>query len=158
MRLDAVIMAAALLFLCFSGPSVAADLQGAAAQKDLDNLQGTWVMVAGEWDGKNVADEHADKSRITYEGDKITVFAPHQHGEPIIAELVRIDTTKSPKQMHFVRKNGPSAGKTIVAIYEFDGDHICHFAFDPTGGATPKELAAKEKTGHIKHTWKRLKQ
>jgi uncharacterized protein (TIGR03067 family) len=158
MRLNAVIIAATLLFLSFSGPSLAVDLQGEEAKKHFDKLQGTWVMVTGEWDGKKVADDHAAKSKITYEGDKITVVTPHQHSEPIIAELVKIDTTKSPNQMHFVRKNGPSAGKTIIAIYGFDGEDIYHFAFDPTGTTTPKELAAKEKTGHIKHSWKRVKQ
>jgi len=156
MRVGTVIIAAALLLLCSIGSSFAADLQGEGAKKDLEKFQGTWVLVAGEWDGKKVADENAAKSKITYEADKITVVTPHQHNEPIVAEIVKIDTTKSPKRMHFVRKNGPAAGKTIVGIYEFDGDHLYHFAFDPTGATTPSELAAKEKTGHIKHTWKRL--
>jgi uncharacterized protein (TIGR03067 family) len=158
MRVHTVIMSVALLLLCFVGSSLAADLQGEGAQKDLDKLQGTWVMVAGEWDGKKLLDEHVAKSVITWEGDKVTLITPHQNKEPIVAEIVKFDTTKSPKQMHFVRKNGPAAGKAIVAIYGFDGDDIYHFAFDPTGATTPKELAAKKKTGHIKHTWKRKKQ
>lgn len=158
MRLDALIITAVFMLFCATGSSYAADFQGEGAKKDLEKLQGTWVMVAGEWDGKKVKDEDAAKSKIIYEGEKITVVTPHQHNEPIIAELVKIDTTKSPKQMHFVRKNGPTAGKTIVAIYGFDGDDAYTFVFDPTGATMPKELAAKEKTGHIKHTWKRVKQ
>ena len=111
MRAKILVIAAALL-LCFAVSAFAEGPQGEEAKKELQKLQGTWVMVAGEWDGKKVADEDAAKSRITYEGNKITVVTPHQNKEPIVAELVKIDTTKSPKEMHFVRKNGPSAGKT----------------------------------------------
>jgi uncharacterized protein (TIGR03067 family) len=153
-RTPVIVMA---LMLCVVGSAFAAGPQGEEAKKELQKFQGTWVMVAGEWDGKKVADGDAAKSKITYEGNKITVITPHQNKEPIVAELVETDTTKSPRQMTFVRKNGPSAGKTIVAIYAFDGNDLYHFAFDPTGATVPKELSAKEKSGHIKHTWKRLK-
>ncbi len=156
MRAKTLAIAMAVL-VCFVGSAFAAGPQGEEAKKELQKLQGTWVMVAGEWDGKKVADEDAAKSKVTYEGNKITVVTPHQNKEPIVAELVEIDTTKSPKRMTFVRKNGPSAGKTIVAIYAFDGNDLYHFAFDPTGATVPKEPAAKEKSGHIKHTWKRVK-
>lgn len=155
MKLWAMLITVGLLLFCHAGAPLAADLQGDAAKKDFEKLQGTWILVSGEMDGSKVPDESASKSSIKYEGDKITVITPHQHGEPMIAEIVKLDATKSPKQMHFVRKNGPSAGKTIVAIYEFDGDNLYAFAFDPTGATTPKELAAKAKSGHIKHAWKR---
>jgi uncharacterized protein (TIGR03067 family) len=158
MRRNTVVIFACLLLSCAVGAAVAAELQGDQARNDLSKLQGSWVLVAGEWDGKKIADEHLGGSKITFETDKIIVIAPHQFAEPIIADLVKIDATKDPKEMHFIRRNGPSAGKTIVAIFKFDGDDVYHFAFDPTGATTPKELAAKDGSGHIKHTWKRVKQ
>ena len=156
MRAKTLVIAMALM-LCFVGSAFSAGPQTEEAQKELQKFQGTWVMVAGEWDGKKVADEDAAKSKITYEGNKITVVTPHQNKEPMVAELLKLDLTKSPKQMNFVRKNGPGAGKNMVAIYAFDGNDLYHFAFDPTGATVPKELSAKEKSGHIKHTWKRVK-
>lgn len=156
MRVHTLIFAMAILVVGFVGSSFAADLQGEESKKDLAKFQGTWVMVEGEWDGKKIPEENAAKSKIIFEEDKITVFTPHQHNEPIIAELVKLDATAAPKQMHFVRKNGPEIGKAVIGIYQFDGDDAYLIAFDPTGATTPKELTAKEKTGHIKHTWKRL--
>lgn len=157
MRVKTLISLTALLVFACVGASFAADLKEEDAKKDHAKFQGTWVLVAGEWDGKKIPDEHAAKSKITFEADKITIVTPHQHGEPIIAELVKIDTTTDPRQMHFTRKNGPGAGQVVVGIYQFDGDDAYKIAFDPTGATTPKEISAKEKTGHITHTWKRLK-
>lgn len=61
------------------------------------------------------------------------------------------------RETHFIRKNGPNAGEPMVGIYEFDGDHLFHFVFDPSGGAPPNAFDATKKSGHIKHSWKRVK-
>ncbi len=157
MRWKTTLIAAALLLLWSTGSPFAAGVGGDDAEKDLQKLQGTWVMVSGERDGKKVADEDVSKSKITYEGNTIRLFTPHQSGETIVAEIVKVDPTKSPKQMHFIRKNGPNAGTTVIGIYEFDGNDQYKFAFDPTGVVTLKEFATKEGTGHFRHTWKRVK-
>jgi len=153
-----MVIAVLPLLLCFGIWAFAAEMQGNQAKKDLEKFQGAWILVTGDMDGKKIADQDVEKSKLIYEGDKITVITPHQHGEPIVAEIVKIDTAKSPKQMHFVRKNGPGAGNTFVGIYDFDGDNMYSFVLDPTGATEPKELSAKEKSGHIKHTWKRVQQ
>lgn len=157
MRFKQAAVALALLLSCWVGAALAVEFKGDEAKKDLEKFQGSWILVTGEVDGDKVADNHAGKSKITWEGDKITVLTPHQHKDPIVAEITRFDATKTPKEMHFIRKTGPGAGKPMVGIYEFDGDHLYHFVFDPTGGAPPKGFAAKKKTGHIKHSWKRVK-
>jgi len=46
----------------------------------------------------------------------------------------------------------------LIAIYEFEGDDQYKFAFDPTGAVTLKEFTTKEGTGHVRNTWKRVKQ
>jgi uncharacterized protein (TIGR03067 family) len=150
-------MAAALLILWSAGSPFASDVGGEEAEKDLQKLQGTWGMVSGEFGGEKVSGENLRKSTISYERNKIQLLTPHQFGEPIIAEIVKLDTTKTPKQMHFIRKNGPSAGKTLIGIYEFEGNDQYRFALDPTGVAILKEFATKEGSGHIRHTWKRVK-
>jgi uncharacterized protein (TIGR03067 family) len=157
MRWKTTLIAAALLLLWSVGAPFAAGVGGAEAEKELQKLQGTWVMVSGELDGKKAADEHVSRSKIIYEGDKGLLVVPNQTPETIIFEIVRIDHTKSPKEMHFIRRSGPNAGKTIIAIYEFEGDDQYKFAFDPTGIMTLKEFATKEGTGHIRNTWKRVK-
>jgi uncharacterized protein (TIGR03067 family) len=150
-------IAVTLLLLGATGLSFAAEVVGKDAKNELKKFQGTWVMVSGEMDGKKAADEHVSRSKIIYEGNKITVMVPNQTSEPIVAEIVKIDPTKNPKELHFVRKNGPSAGKTVIGIYEFEGNDQYKFAFDPAGVTTLKEFATKPGTGHVRNTWKRVK-
>jgi len=136
---------------------LAAEIGGEEAKKELQKFQGTWVMVSGELDGKKAADEHAKQSKIVYEGNKIQIVVPNQTGETITADIVKINPTKNPKEMHFVRRNGPNAGKTLIGIYEFEKDDQYKFAFDPAGAVTLKEFVTKEGTGHVRNTWKRVK-
>jgi uncharacterized protein (TIGR03067 family) len=157
MRWKMTSIAAALLLLGSIGSLFAAEVGGEDAKKELQKLQGTWVMVSGELGGKKTADEHVSRSKIVYEGDKMQIMVPNQTTETIVAEIVKIDPTKEPKEMHFLRKNGPNAGKTLIGIYEFEGDDQYKFAFDPTGAATLKEFATKDGTGHVRNTWKRVK-
>jgi uncharacterized protein (TIGR03067 family) len=149
--------AVALLLLCSVGSPFAAGGGGADAEKELKKLQGTWVMVSGEIDGKKPADDHVNRSKIIYEGDKGIVVVPTQTPETIIFEIAKIDHTTNPKQMHVIRRSGPNAGKTLIGIYEFEGDDQYKFALDPTGTVTLKEFVTKEGTGHIRNTWKRVK-
>ena len=157
MRWETTLIAAVILLLGAIGSSFAADVGGEAAEKELKKLQGTWVMVSEEQDGKKLADEHVSKSKIITEGNKFQIVIPHRHPETIIAEIVKIDPTKNLKELHFVHENGPNAGKTFIAIYEFEGDDQYKFGFDPTGATTLKEFTTKVGTGHILNRWKRVK-
>jgi uncharacterized protein (TIGR03067 family) len=114
-------------------------------------------MISGEHDGKQLSEDHIGRSKITYEGNKGILVVPQQHHETIIFDIVKLDPATNPKQFHFIRRNGPNAGKTVIGIYEFDGNDQYKFAFDPTGTATLKEFSTKEGTGHIRHSWKRAK-
>jgi uncharacterized protein (TIGR03067 family) len=109
-------------------------------------------------DGKKAADEHVKNSKIKYDGTKVELVLPNQTSETIFSDITKIDTTKNPKEVHKFRKNGPNAGKTVVAIYEFEGDDQYKIAFDPAGKTKLKEFATKEGTGHVWNTWKRVKQ
>jgi uncharacterized protein (TIGR03067 family) len=158
MRSKITLFTAICLILGCAGFSLAGEAAGQDADKELQKLQGAWVMVSGEKDGKPISDEHVAQSKILYKGKEIQIFVPKQTGEMIVADLVKIDPTKNPKEFHFIRRNGPSAGQTLIGIYEFAGDDQYKFAFDPSGKETLKEFATKPGTGHIMNTWKRVKQ
>jgi uncharacterized protein (TIGR03067 family) len=155
MRWTTALIATAVLFSWPVWSPFAAEIGGADAEKELQKFQGAWVMVSGENDGKQAADEHVSRSKIVYEGNKGKVIVPNQTSETIAMEIVKIDPTKDPKEMHFIRKNGPNAGKTLIGIYEFEGNDRYKFAFDPSGAVTLKEFTTKAGTGHIRNTWKR---
>ena len=146
MRWKITPIAAAILLLGSIGSPFAAEVGGEDAKKELQKLQGTWVMVSGELGGKKAVDDHVSRSKIVYEGDKIQITVPNQTPETIIAEIVKIDPTKNPKEMHFIRKNGPNAGKTLIGIYEFEGDGQYKFAFDPDRSRDPQGIRSP-KTG-----------
>jgi uncharacterized protein (TIGR03067 family) len=90
-------------------------------KQELKRLQGTWVLVSGEVDGKKVASKAIKASRMTYSGDTMTLTTPHQSKRPITGRLKRLDPKKAPREMDWVRSAGPGAGRTMQAIYEFEG-------------------------------------
>lgn len=157
LRWITVLIGVTFALLWSIGSPFAAEVGGEDAQKELLKFQGAWILVSGELGGKKAADEHVSKSKITYEGTKGQIAVPNQTEEAIVFDIVKIDPTKNPKEMHLIRKNGPNAGKTLIGIYEFEGDDQYKFAFDPTGATTLKEFATKEGTGHVRNTWKRVK-
>jgi uncharacterized protein (TIGR03067 family) len=114
-------------------------------------------MVSSQVDGKAVADEHVKAGRLTYAGDKFAVTTPHQAKEPIKAKLTRMDPSKKPAEMDWVRDSGPGAGKPMLAIYEWLDDDTYRICFDPTGKGRPKDFKAAPGTGYILHVWKRVK-
>ncbi|MGO9569991.1 MAG: hypothetical protein ACLP5H_20880, partial [Desulfomonilaceae bacterium] len=78
MRWKITLFAAALLLMGSIGTSFTAEVGGDDAKNELKKLQGTWVMVSGEMDGKKAADEHVSRSKIIYEGNKIQIVVPNQ--------------------------------------------------------------------------------
>lgn len=125
-----------------------------AAKKELQKLNGAWVMVSGERDGVKLADEHVKKSTIAWKGKDVVVVTPHQSKEPITA-AVALDPTKKPAEMEWTRTNGPDAGKKMLAIYEFIGDDQYRICFAPGGKERPKDFSTKAGSGHMLHVWKR---
>jgi uncharacterized protein (TIGR03067 family) len=157
MRTRVFVMVAVMFLVWSVWPLVAVQAQGQSSDAELKKFQGTWVMVSGELGGKKTANEDVSRSKIVYEGNKMQIVDPKQTPETIIAEIVMIDPTKTPKEMHLIRKNGPNAGKVLIGIYEFEGDDQYKFALDPTGAMTLKEFVTEEGRGHVRNTWKRVK-
>jgi uncharacterized protein (TIGR03067 family) len=136
---------------------VVAQAQDEKAEKELKKLEGSWVLVSGEVDGKEVAKEHVQKSKLTRSGKEVTIEAPHLSKEPMKNKTARVDPTKTPKEMDAVRVVGPNAGKAILIIYELGEDDSVKICFDPSGKERPKEFKTKPGSGHVLHLWKREK-
>ncbi len=136
----------------------AAQLTGQDTDAELQRFQGTWVLISAEMNGKKVHDTHVKQTISTFVGDTFEIIAPHQHKEKIFATITKLDLTKYPREMHWVRTKGPNAGITMIAIYEFEGPDQYKTCFDPAGVEVPKKFGTKEGSGHIWHTWKRVKQ
>jgi uncharacterized protein (TIGR03067 family) len=67
-----------------------------------------------------------------------------------------VDVAKKPKTIDITFTEGPEKGKTIVGIYELEGDtyKVC---INVNGKERPKEFAAKAGSGHGLEVLKREK-
>ena len=142
------------LLIVAAGFLLAADAKDEEVKKELRKLQGTWVLISGELDGKKIPAKHAKKSRITWNGKEVTLTTPHQSKTPFKG-TVNVDPRK--KEMTWVRASGPGAGKTMHAIYEFLSDDQYRVCFAPAGKERPTKFATMPGSGHILHVWKRQK-
>lgn len=109
--------------LCFIVLALMAALttgvSGEDAKKDLAKLQGVWTVSSAVKEGQEVAAEQLADFKLIVEGNKRTL----KKGDQVVSESTfKIDPAKSPKAMFLTITEGPFKGKTLPAIYDFDGD------------------------------------
>src|SRR5437660_10687372 len=94
-------------------------VKGEAVRRDRDKLQGTWSFLSG----KREAD-------LLVAGDHFTIR--FKNGD-IYVGTFHLDPTRHPRAMDMVIHEGPARfkGKTALAIYEFDGDHLIWCPAEP---------------------------
>lgn len=107
--------------------------------EELALLQGTWKIESVEIDGRQL-DIAAFKDIVRIvEGNDIT----WKNKDQVIARTrITFDPTKQPKQMDSTFTEGDNVDKTMLGIYEINGDEfkICSAQFDrvrPTEFASP---------------------
>jgi uncharacterized protein (TIGR03067 family) len=137
---------------------VAAEADDKKAGRALDKFEGRWELVAGEVDGKPIADEHVKKGKIKTAKSESTLDVPHHSPKTVKGALKRADGTKKPMELDFLRVEGPNREVLMLAIVEFDGDDKYKICFDPAGKERPTSFSTKAGSGHILHVWKRAKE
>ena len=132
-----------------------ADTKEDAAKKDLEQLQGEWVMVSSERDGKKLSEEEIATFRRTIKGNKYKVTFEAENAVHELHGTITLDPTKKPKAIDAIRSEGESKGKPMLGIYEFDGktQKVC---FAPVGKERPAEFSSKAGTQHVLTVWKRV--
>ncbi len=115
-------------------------------------LQGTWLPTAAEL-SENPFDEATLKTiKLVLEGDKYTVAV----GKSIDKGTTKIDPAAKPKTMDIIGTDGPNKGKTMLAIYELNGDTL-RICYDLTGKVRPSEFKSKKGELLFLATYKRTK-
>jgi uncharacterized protein (TIGR03067 family) len=95
--------------------------QDDAAKTELKKLEGTWATVSIEAAGQKVTDEDKIKSRkLTTKGEKYTLKV----GDETVQGTIEINPTKKPKTIDAKADSGTNKGKTLLGIYELDGDSL----------------------------------
>src|SRR3954470_16067254 len=90
-----------------------------AARRDRDRMQGVWKFVSGKREAKLlISGEH---------------FTMHFRNGDVYLGTFTLDAAARPKAMDMLITEGPEAhkGKTSLAIYEFDGDHVIWCPAEP---------------------------
>jgi uncharacterized protein (TIGR03067 family) len=117
-----------------------------------DNLEGTWLPSAAELAGKKFPDEVCKTIKLVVKGDQYTVTA----GTKLDRGTCKLDKSVKPKALDITGTDGPNKGKTILAIYEQDGDTL-RVCYDLSGKGRPAEFRTKEGTQLFLVTYKREK-
>jgi RNA polymerase sigma-70 factor (ECF subfamily) len=112
---------------------------------DKDKLQGAWVGVSGEMDGKQAAAEEIQETRIVFRGDKLLIKAGE--GREVAYKL---DATTKPKLMYWTHE-----GQTVPVIYQLQGDtlKVCWDAKD--GKKQAQDFATEAGSGLMLLVFKR---
>src|SRR5438105_10808191 len=122
-------------WLVLAAYPTSADEKRADAERELKKLEGTWVMVSGERDGKVLAADVVKKARLVIQGNRHTVKV----GEDTIVGTHKLDPSKTPKNIDATDTEGPFKGQTTKGIYEVTDDtfRVC---FAPPDKERPKEF------------------
>ena len=128
-----------------------------AVKNEQDKLEGTWVAVSREVNGKQASAEEieASKAKLEFKGDKSTIRVD----DKVVSEATfKLDPTKKPKAFDLTVTKGQNEGKKSLAIYELEGDtlKVCWTLF-AVERARPTEFATKADSGLLLIVYKREK-
>ena len=125
-------------------------------KKDYERLTGTFQLVSGVIDRKEVPEDVRRQTKLVTTTDKFTVSAGGQAGTSG-AGTFKIDPTKSPKTADSLQTEGPDNGKTLLGIYEIIDDNHKRACWAPVGKPRPTAFTSEPGSGHILQVWERVK-
>ncbi|MEO6809601.1 MAG: TIGR03067 domain-containing protein [Isosphaeraceae bacterium] len=123
------------------------------ARRDLDALQGTWVAVSMERNGRPLPANRYQDGRLVMDGETFTYFDENRVATRGIRTL---DPTQTPCALDDLHTVGPFKGKTYHGIYRLQGDTFttCNGS---AGSARPTGFATRPGTGLLLIVYKRAK-
>jgi uncharacterized protein (TIGR03067 family) len=120
------------------GFPVGVDKKGDKVKQELKKLQGEWVQVYREANGRDFPPEVLEGVRMTIKGNRYTIS---ELGDPAIEGTFTLDPTPKAKQIDDAGKYQGREFKS-VGIYRFDGDKLT-LCYTSQGKGRPKEFSTK---------------
>lgn len=105
------------------------------------NWDGTYTIVKGERDGKEIPAERLNGCIIKIEGDKI--LGTDKDKKEFFGSTFKVDATSTPNKIMMVGIS-PAKGAKADGVIEYSKDSI-KLCYALPGGATPTEFKTKEK-------------
>ncbi len=124
-----------VLVLVVSFPQVT----NSSGARNGDSIQGAWLPVAAELGGKLFPDEVRKTIKLVVSDDKYTVTV----GPAVDQGTLKLNSSATPKELDITGTEGPNKGRTILAIYERDGDTL-RICYDLSGQGRPISFKTTE--------------
>jgi uncharacterized protein (TIGR03067 family) len=122
------------------------------AKGDLEKMQGTWVCVEMEVEGKQAQLEEVRTA--SYSGDVLTLASGGKVYRT--GSIVTLDPRQTPKATNTWDADGSFKDQTLPGIYAIDGDKL-KVCFARPGDSRPTEFTTKKGTGFLYIEYKRQK-
>jgi len=116
--------------------SAAAEDEG---EKELKKMSGNWVPTLMQLNGKKQPAEVVKAISLTIDGSKYNTVVGQQKDEGTL----KVDTTKTPREMDITPSVGENKDKTIPCIYEFKGNEL-KVCYGLNGSERPADFKAGE--------------
>lgn len=123
------------------------------AQKPAASLDGKWALTSAELAGNPFPKALLDSFTLILDKGHYTLKSP----SPDDKGTTKIDDTKTPKELDIKGEEGPNKGKTMLAIYELDGDTL-KVCYDLEGKKRPTEFKTASGTKQFLAQYKRVKE
>jgi len=153
MRRAVAVLAIVSLFAAVRSQA-ADDANEEAVAKDLRAFKGTWRLSSKEVDGKKFSEEEIKDVIATNDGSG--TFSVRRGDKTIGAGAVKLDPTTNPKAVDITYTEGEHKGKTVLGIYEIEGDTFRVCCARPRD-ARPAEFCAKAGSGRALVVYQREK-
>jgi uncharacterized protein (TIGR03067 family) len=122
------------------------------AAKDPAKLQGSWVVVSAQRDGK--AADDLKGHQLTLAGDKFVIKS--RDGKLLYQGTYQVDTSRKPATIDFRHTEGALKGKTWKGIFALEGDTLKESDNAPNPDRDrPKDFKAAAGSGCVAIVFKR---
>jgi len=120
----------------------------------LEELQGEWVLIARQVDGKKSTDDEVQELQIQIiiKGDSLLFKSLGDKDWQ--ASTLKIDASKTPKTVDVISKDSTKDKKSLLAIYKVEGDllTVCNSLEE-----RPTQFSADKGSGRALLVYKRTK-
>ncbi|HEY3786564.1 MAG TPA: TIGR03067 domain-containing protein [Steroidobacteraceae bacterium] len=111
------------------------------ADRRARGLEGAWVPVAANVSGQDLLVRELRVKYLVLDGRDYSIV--DQTNQIVDRGEYLVDATRSPRAIDIVGRDGPNAGRSMLAIYELSGNRLT-VCYDLDGTARPINMQAQE--------------
>ena len=122
------------------------------ARKDLEKMQGQWIMQGLEINGKDVPLDKLGDTLLTIKGD---VYRTTIKDKDLLGFRIKLDPSKEPKTIDMIKKEPDGTEKVYKGIYAFENGVFKMCRGIEASQNRPNQFATWPDTGYFVVTWKK---